>query len=368
LVHPSLKTLELDVRRAIDLGVSSHVTPGAAGAVVAHALQAPLTLEHFSGRLGFGLNTKVSDDTVYDLASLTKVLSTTLLCAVAIDLGKLHLDEKPWPSWPGVSVAHVLGHTSGLPAWFPLYQEAASRGVLAKQQGAAVIVNAARQVKPVAAPGKKLLYSDLGFIALGALLEERLKDRLDRLFDDVAARYFGQTKLRYVCLYEHLHHPKLNTVAPTELSPWLGIALRGQVYDPNAYAMGGIAGHAGLFGRLDDVCSAARFFLEAIAGKQGGVAGILRAFAKHAGPRPLGFDKPTRGGTTGEALSNISVGHLGFTGTSLWIDPRACDNLGATFVLLTNRVHMRQSSTEGILSLRRSFHQAGAKWADATSA
>lgn len=340
------------------------MTPGAAGGVIVQSPHSSARFEHFSGRLGFGLSTRVSPQTAYDLASLTKVLSTTLLCAVAVNLGKLSLDETPWPDWPSVSVAHILSHAGGLPAWLPLYQEAAKRGVLGTPAGYKLLVETAKHVKPIAAPGKNTLYSDLGFLVLGALLEERLKDRLEALFDDASNRYFGPTSLTYMPLDDRVRYPKLQNIAPTELSPWLGVALHGQVHDPNAYAMGGVAGHAGLFGTLEDVCQAATFFLGSLRNSKLGVPAILRDFARYLGPRALGFDKPTRGGATGEALSAKSVGHLGFTGTSLWLDPNATEAVGAAYVLLTNRVHIKQGSST-ILELRRQFHRTGAKWVKA---
>jgi CubicO group peptidase (beta-lactamase class C family) len=297
--------------------------------------------------------------TPFDLASLTKLLCTTLVVARAVEAGRLSLDDAPWPRWPGATIRHVLAHTAGVPAWRPYFEEANTERVTGLPAGRDLVVTRARGTPLEAAPGTRTLYSDVGMIALGAHLEERLDAPLDVLFREAERATWGETALRFVRLGDEGFHPKVPLVAPTERCPWRRRVVHGQVHDDNAFAMGGVAGHAGLFGSLDDVERAGRYLLDAIVGRDDGVAAILRTFAFVDGARGLGFDRATPGGSTGDALSSSSVGHLGFTGTSLWIDPER----EALFVLLTNRVHETRDN-DGIKPLRQRFHRAAARLVD----
>lgn len=334
--------------------IADDVTPGAAAVVLSgdHRRCAAV-----AGTLHRGEGAPlVDEDTVWDLASLTKLLSTTLVVARAVDEGRVALDEAPWPErWPGATVAHVLRHDAGLPAWRPLYESARRTGVCGLRAGARVVVDAALAVTPEAPPGARTLYSDVGFIALGAFLEERLGVALDDAFAS-AARAYGEHGLRFVRLEDEGFHPAVPRVAPTERCPWRRRALHGQVHDDNAFAMGGVAGHAGLFGSLADVEAAARFFLKALTGS---AETTLASFAAGAGERGLGFDRASPDGTTGGALSPRAVGHLGFTGTSIFVDPAPP---GAAYVLLTNRIHESREHKERIFAVRQAFHRAAAAW------
>ncbi len=335
------------MKAALDGAVLDGTTPGAAALVLTRDGR----LLHCAGRLHREANAGVVDeDTVWDLASLTKLLSTTLLVARALDEHRLTLDEAPWPRWPGVTIEHVLRHEAGLPHWRPLYEEARKRGIAGLPEAKHVVTAAALDVVPDRAPGEATVYSDIGFIALGALLEQRLGP-LAEIFEEEARRRFGATGLRFVRLDVDGFHPALPKVAPTERCPWRRRAVHGQVHDENAFAMGGVAGHAGLFGSLRDLERVARFFLE-------DMTPSLRSFAlvPDTSPvrRPIGFDRATPLGSTGGALSSASVGHLAFTGCSLWIDPIA----HRAFVLLTNRIHETREGSEKILALRQRFHRA----------
>lgn len=344
----------MSVERVLSIAVNDGTTPGAAALVLTgDGRRRALVAGHLHRLEGARA---VDEDTVWDLASLTKLLSTTLVVARAVDAGRVSLDDEPWPTgWPGVTVAHVLRHDAGLPAWRPLFEVARKAGVCGLPAGARAVVDAALAIAPEAPPGARTLYSDLGFIALGAWLEERLGDPLDHLFARAAAAY-GATGLRFVRLDVEGFHPAVPNVAPTERCPWRRRALFGQVHDDNAFAMGGVAGNAGLFGSLLDVEGAARFLLRALS--EPGEA-TLAAFAASAGVRAVGFDRAMPNGTTGGALSARAVGHLGFTGTSLFVDPAPP---GAAYVLLTNRVHESREHKERMLEMRRAFHRAAAAW------
>lgn len=340
-----------DVGDVVASGVDDGTTPGAAAFVIARGA----TTSVCAGTLHRERAARsVDEDTVWDLASLTKLLSTTMLAARAVDDGKLALDEAPWPRWPGVTVEHVLRHESGLPAWRPLFEEARKAGRAGLREGRDIVVGAALAVDLEAKPGERTVYSDIGFIALGALLEERCRASLDELFRDEARARFGASHtLRFVRLDVDGFHPAVPRVAPTERCSWRRRALQGQVHDENAFAMGGVAGHAGLFGTLRDVERCAHFFM-------GGMTDTLRAFARvpdDAARRPIGFDRATPTGSTGGALPPTSVGHLAFTGCSLWIDREGA----RSYALLTNRIHeTREGGAEKILALRRRFHVAAA--------
>jgi CubicO group peptidase (beta-lactamase class C family) len=333
-------TREDDVRAVIDGGVADGTTPGAAAVVMGPGRR----LVHVAGALHRGPNAaSVTTETVFDLASLTKLLSTTVLAARAVDEKKLSLDETPWPRWPGVTIEHVLRHESGLPAWRPLFEEARRRNAVGLAEGKRGVVEAALAAPLEAEPGSRTLYSDLGFIALGALLEDRFGKPLDEL------------KHGFVRLERDGFHPAVPLVAPTERCPWRRRAMHGQVHDENCFAMGGVAGHAGLFGSLADVEGAGRALLDELRG-----TGTIAKFAvvPEGARRPVGFDRTTPGGTTGDALSKKAVGHLAFTGCSLWLDPSD----DAVYVLLTNRIHESREHPERIANLRRNFHRAAASW------
>ena len=358
------------VQAVLDDAVARGLTPGAVASVVRADGR---SRRFFSGHRHEADSAVVNERTVYDLASLTKLLCTTRLVAAAVDDDVIALDERPFAGWPGVSVAHLLQHTAGLAAHRPLHELAIRAGGTALAKGRDVVVDAALQTIPDAPPGQRTLYSDLGFIALGALLEERRQRPLDALFADLPTTTATTTTtsaaagLRFVCLWREGYHPGILETAPTERCVWRRRAVLGQVHDENAFAMGGIAGHAGLFGSLVDVEGAALGLLRELQ-----TDSTLRRFARAPGDRGLGFDRATRGGSTGDVLGDATVGHLGFSGTSLWIDPEFppdddgdddddSRSPGAAFVLLANTLY---PSREGVLArnkeLRRAFHQAAA--------
>ncbi|MEM7495219.1 MAG: serine hydrolase domain-containing protein, partial [Myxococcota bacterium] len=185
----TVTTSERLVHRVLREVVARRVTPGlaAAAGVLDSRGRVRARRRWATGVLGADDANPVSPDTVYDLASLTKVLSTTLLCAVAVTAGKLRLNETPWPWWPGVTVAHVLSHTAGLPAWVPLWRGADVVSCDTRRRALASL----RAVALQARPGTRCVYSDVGFIALGLLLPRRLGGTLPTLFRRHADRWYG---------------------------------------------------------------------------------------------------------------------------------------------------------------------------------
>jgi CubicO group peptidase (beta-lactamase class C family) len=296
---------------------------------------------------------EVTPDTWYDLASLTKVLCTVPLCLDAIAAGRLDpqatvrdvLPEVAWlqarPNLGDATILQLATHSSGLPAWQPLYTLGLPRATLLARLLHTPLERA---------PGP-VVYSDLGIIVLGYLLE-RLSGRE---LHDLASELFTRLDLDHAVGFEV---PKDAPVAPTEHCPWRARLLRGEVHDENASALGGVAPHAGLFGTLDGVRAYARAVLDGRLHPPAVVDYLSREHARAAAPdlerRGFGWALMHPGWSGGDLISQHSIGHTGFTGTGLWIDLER----RRYSVLLTNRVHRSRHLESGIIGLRRAFNQA----------
>lgn len=296
----------------------------------------------------------VTPQTWYDLASLTKVISTTSLCLELVAEGRLDpaaplrelLPEAGWlsPS-PGLAEATVLelaAHTSGLPAWEPLYTLGLDRATLQ-----------ARLLQTPLTPSRgSVVYSDLGFIVLGHLLERLTGLPLQELASALFARLGLEEQLGY--------GPPSAPVAPTERDPWRGRVLRGEVHDENAAALGGVAGHAGLFGTLEGVSGFARAMLQGRVLSPAVLDYLSREHGRAAAPsverRGFGWALAAPGWSGGDLCSPRTIGHTGFAGCGLWLDL----DRGTYTVLLTNRVHPSRHTESGIARLRRAFNHAAA--------
>ena len=308
----------------------------------------PLWQEAF-GRLTYDSDAPLTTlETWFDLASLTKVIATVPLTMRLVQRHVVSLDE-PISRWldgwtrderSRITLRHLLDHSSGLPALAPLWQKA---------RGRAAFANAIAEVPLDYAPGSRSVYSDLGFILLGFILENAAGAPLDRQFAGSpaaaeAVRYLPEAALR----------PRL---APTEESPERG-RVHGEVHDDNAAALGGVAAHAGLFGTAGAVAAYGRLVLRTLREPTDlGSPDLLRAFtAKSRVPgssRALGWDTMLPTSSCGTRMSPRAFGHTGFTGTSLWIDP----DRDLYVVLLTNRVHPTREN-EQLRQLRPSLHDA----------
>lgn len=318
---------------------------------------------------------EASLETIYDLASLTKPLVTSLLTILLareerIDLStpvRRFLEVFARQDKRDIAVAHLLTHTSGLPDWAPLYARGASIEEYLIQIGA---------MDPLSRPGTRVIYSDLGYIALGALVARIGSapfEELARAFvlapagskatfrpgPELAARVAASEES---CKYER---EKAGDAA-RGYTGWRSGVIRGEVHDQNAWAAGGAAGHAGLFGTVEDVFRVARQMHErdSVLLREGEAALVMRT---QTGPLPeprtmaWRVNRAAGGGpdpatAAGEALSAAAVGHNGFTGTSVWIDPP----LGRTYVLLTNRTHPEVREDVDMNALRREFHRLAA--------
>jgi CubicO group peptidase (beta-lactamase class C family) len=293
----------------------------------------------------------VTAETVYDLASLTKVMVTTPLCMKLVEAGKLRLDEpigKVIQEFTGdegrperVTFRHLLAHSSGLPAHRKYFEHAHHADQVLQQVFETLLE---------ADPEERTEYSDIGFMLLGAAIERLIGTKLDVLAHrDIFA------PLGISCSYgplTHVHH-----VAPTlEAVDFRDRRICGQVNDENAWVMGGVAGHAGIFGTARDVDAFAQMMLRGGAPllKAATVALFTRREPSPAGTsRTLGWDTPSQPSQSGKYLTPRSYGHLGYTGTSLWIDPER--ELAIT--LLTNRTYPDNTS-EKIKQFRPRIHDA----------
>jgi CubicO group peptidase (beta-lactamase class C family) len=290
-----------------------------------------------------------SAETIFDLASLTKLATTALLLsfvrerAVSLETPLRELV----PDFRGgrkddVTLGHVLTHTAGLKWWLPLWQEAHSIDD--------AVWRAAQE--PLAQDLGTFTYSDLGYIMLTGGLANAGGAAFDEL---VAERVLGPIEARTV----RFRPADPAACAATEVDPSLGRGrIRGTVHDENAYAMGGIAGHAGLFGTAADVAGLARVFRDgAVIGNDlAALARTERTKAENV-RRGLGLAlRAPKGPMTGDRWSMHSYGHTGFTGTSLWIDP----SIDLTVVLLTNRVYFGRSNDDAMYRFRIAVHEAAA--------
>ena len=320
------------IDHVIERGIKAGGYPGAA--VVVGRRGAAVWQKGF-GHLGWNpSDASVTANTIYDLASLTKVVGTTTAVMLLYDDEKIQLDEpvKTYlPEFSGgnkdsVTVRMLLEHRSGLPAGRDLWRIASSPA------------DARRAVleTPLAfKPGRFEEYSDLGADVLGFIVERVSGESLDSFLDKRVFKPLNMTETSF------RPSPLVRSqIAPTELNPPRGYPLRGEVHDENAYALGGIAGHAGIFSTAADLSVFAQMMLNG--GEYQGTrlikestVGLFTKNTASRGTRALGWDTCGHQGSCGKYLGENAFGHTGFTGTSLWIDPER----QMFVILLTNRVH-----------------------------
>ena len=369
---------------AIEDGVARGVFPGAvalvwhAGATVYHEAHGAMA-SHVAASVK---DRPVQRDTAYDLASLTKVLCTTTLVAQLVSQGRLRLDDRvpePWSqACPDATLADLLEHCSGLAAHREYF-------LTVEPFDAPRVLHHVAHTPREHVRRERAVYSDLGFMILGAWIERVLEQPLDEAFADRVAYRLGLDAGPVPWLgFRRLHSRAAvgwaleQRIAPTEVyDPALHpdgrpsyLALRqpdrlahGTVHDDNAFVMGGVAGHAGLFGTAEGVAELARAWVEDRV-PDVRTAGRDRFWQRSDVPgstRRLGFDgTPDDGsGTTGTAMSAATIGHTGFTGTTVWIDP-AAEGGPRIAVLLSNRVHLGRDDLR-IREVRRAFHAAAAR-------
>lgn len=293
--------------------------------------------------------------TIYDLASLTKVIGLTTGLYILLTRNELGLDDpvvRYIPTFTGqgkdrITIRQLLTHTSGLKAWLPLHLETPD------QEGAYQRIDADTLEHE---PGTHYTYSDLGAITLGRVVAAISGTTLDDYLDTAVFAPLGMHDTRF-----NPPDSLLDRIAPTEVdSVWRHRLVHGTVHDENAQHLGGVSGHAGLFSTAPDLARFAIWILNAYHGRLAPgdqpylPADFVRmATARQPGPegstRALGWDTPTPGGgaSSGSLLSPNAFGHTGFTGTSIWIDP----SRGLYIILLTNRVNPTRENRE-LLTIR----------------
>lgn len=336
------------LRRLFELAIERHVFPAAVVEVG--------RVNEVLWREAFGSLTYAADAdpttvaTVFDLASLTKAVASAPLAMRAIDAGRLRLDQRVadlLPLWRGgdreaVTVADLLEHASGLTAYLPFFRD---------HEGREDFERAICTMPLEYAPRTESIYSDLGFILLGFILEDANGKPLARQFDEFA----NGAGIGPVAFHDRSGGEDARC-APTELDLWRGRLLQGEVHDENTWALGGAAGHAGLFGTIDAVGTFARAVLRGLLGGESFAASrTIQRFTRKSSvadsSRALAWDTMLPTSSCGTRLSPRAIGHTGFTGTSLWIDP-ANDLYVA---LLTNRVHPTRENNQ-IQAFRRRVH------------
>jgi CubicO group peptidase (beta-lactamase class C family) len=293
----------------------------------------------------------VRDDTVYDLASLTKVVSTASLVMREVERGSLALDDTLPHLLPGcrnpalaaITIEDLLSHAAGFPAHRPFYESLEGEDAFE----AGICATPLEYV-----PRTQSIYSDLGFILLGIMLGRGvpLRQRFDAMWSQMATgedlQFLPPATWR-------------SRTAPTGRDSWRQRLLIGEVHDENAAALGGVAGHAGLFGTAPAVGAFARHLFQVLDGRTGAFseASVRRFVTRRLGvpnsSRALGWDTMLTTSSCGTRMSPSAFGHTGFTGTSLWLDPAT----GIYVVLLTNRVHPTRDNT-AIQRVRPALHDA----------
>ena len=349
------------VDRAIDKAIADSEIPGAV--LLARMARDGETLEHVSTR-GLAVarpeRIPMARQTIFDLASLTKPIATTTAVALLADAGALAIDDPVCKYLPAfaergkqeITLRHLLTHTSGLKPWRAFHElllekeRKTGERLIGTPAARESVIDRIVRSGLVHEPGAAAVYGDLDFIVLGAVIEAVTRQPLDDFCSERIFRPLAMNDTFFVRLVDGrsaLPDPLRRRVAASENCPWRGRILWGEVHDPNASVMGGVAGHAGLFSTVDDVMAFAQTVLDVWHGRSEALPReTLRAFlTRQTLPEDsdwaLGWDTPTSGASSsGRHFSPRSVGHLGFTGTSLWIDLER----EVIVVLLTNRVHL----------------------------
>ncbi|HJQ12509.1 MAG TPA: serine hydrolase [Gemmatimonadaceae bacterium] len=319
------------IERVIQRGIKAGGYPGAAVVV---GRNGAAVYERGFGKLSWSESSTPVDaqHTIYDVASLSKVVGTTTAIMILYDEKKIGLDDPVVnyiPTFGGgdkdkVTIRMLLTHTSGLPAGRDIWRIAQT-----PLEARALVLNTSLEGRP----GAQYIYSDLGADVLGMIVEVVAGEPLDKFLTRRVFEPLGMNETMYRPA-DSLRY----RIAPTEVTPPRGYPLRGEVHDENAYALGGVAGHAGLFSTAADLSVFAQMMLNG--GEYNGVQIIskptVELFTSRAfGHRALGWDTAEGDYGSGRYLGPTAYGHTGFTGTSMWIDPER----EMFVILLTNRVH-----------------------------
>ena len=328
----TIAMLRDSVRAVLDRAHADSAFPGAFAVI---GDRRTVLVQYGVGTLDVVPSPRPDENTLWDMASLTKVVGMTTAMMQLTEAGKVDLDapvQRYLPEFRGsnkerVTVRHLLTHSSGLPAWRPLYKETWSPAE-ARALAAATALDTL--------PGVRMVYSDLGAIILGQIVERVSGESLETYLARHVFGPLGMSSTRY-----RPGPDLLSRVAPTEYDPWRQRKIRGEVHDENAYALGGVSGHAGLFSSGHDVARLTRMYLNG--GTLDGVRLVspetIRQFTtvqdSVLSNRALGWETPNGTNSAGHLMKRPAFGHTGFTGTSIWVDP----SRDLFVILLSNRVN-----------------------------
>ena len=329
----------------------SQVDSAFPGAVIAVGQRDSVVLLAAVGHYGANDSRPVTPETIYDLASLTKVIALTTECILLVDQGKLDLDapvQRYLPEFRGpmkdqVTIRHLLTHSAGLAADLPLFDSTRTR------EAALRMVDTSPLLSP---PGTRFVYSDLSAIVLMQVVERITGRPFDQVLASDVFGPLGMTATRFVP--PQIWHDR---IAPTEVDTFFRHRLLiGEVHDESAARLGGVSGNAGLFSNAPDLARFAGWLLDARAGRPGSLradSGLVHRFTTKqdippGSSRALGWDTPSELSSAGTKMGPNAFGHTGFTGTSIWFDP----DRNVFIILLTNRVNPTRANLK-ILQVRR---------------
>lgn len=364
------------VEREMDLAVERGVFPGAV--LLVRDADRAFYLRAFGHRSLKPEVTPMMEDTIFDVSSLTKAFATSVAMMLLVAEKKIDLDDRVTRFFhnfgmrgkAGITFRHLLSHASGFAAWRAFFEEIRSDeqrsgriNFVGSKAAKDYVYQEIQRAGLECETGARAIYSDLGFILLGAVIEAVAATSLDRfcqarIFQPLELRNTGFVDLDFMRI-RHLE-PVDEIIAPTENTKWRGGVICGTVHDDNAYAMGGVAGHAGLFSSARDLDAMLTHLRECFAGRAATPLvdrGILETFWTLAGTAPsstwcLGWDTPAPTvSSAGSGFSRHTVGHLGFTGVSVWLDLERERHV----ILLSNRVHPKRSN-EAIRRFRPRIH------------
>ncbi len=347
--------------RVLEDAIEARAFPGCAFGVLAGG---EVALKDALGRFTYDEGSAaVTAETVFDLASLTKVVATTAAAMLLVQRGEIDVDEPVGELLPGfvtgrgpadpahrVTLRNLLAHNSGLPGYVELFRTAATPEAL---------IRACLEMPLKSEPGSRVEYSDPGFILLGKALERKMREPLATWLRREIFAPLGMKATEFCP-----EAAARSSIPPTEEdTSFRHRRIQGEVQDENAWVLKGVAGHAGLFSDVGDLLRFAGAILSAGAdNRREDTAhlldgGVLKQFTERQGPegssRALGWDTPSANSSSGKYFSAHSIGHLGYSGCSLWIDMEA----GIAVVLLTNRTWPDRKS-QGIREVRPMFHDA----------
>ena len=373
----SLSSLEVILNAALEEGVREAVFPGAVllvlkggevqflGARGQRATRLPRAEDPSS----------ITTDTVFDLGHVSGTVATTTTLMKLVDGGRLAIDDRVSRylqtfgvlGKSAITIRQLLNHTSGLAAWHPFYEEldrlnsGARRGVFSSRGATDYILNVIKRCQLKSTPGSKMLQSDLGFMLLGEIIEMLTGLPLDKATAKYITQPLGLRSTSFIdlsLLKRRGLHPVSELIAPTEECAWRGRVLCGEAHDENAWAMGGVAGHSGLFSTVRDLGVLCSELIKAYHGNSSFLSSqTVRAFwqaQSELGAWRLGWEAPTReNGLAPANFSAESVGVASLTGCSIWLVPE----MSISVVLLSNRINLGRSNKR-IVAFRTALHEA----------